>query len=450
MLNKRIKSFIIIIVIGLLFYYIFVVKSDCFNKDNNKNFVNKKLKTYFSEDLKNITEQFVDHVENVKNEISEEELFNEEPSIDNLDSVDAHKLKDKETSFVGNEIRITNLSGNKQYLSLPDQLDLENTSENIITFKKSTVESNGSISKYIKGRFLLLEGLDGNKNTYSFKNVEYNQYLARNSNNQILSINIEPSINDLNKSNNDENNENQSNDIKKVVASFYLIDSIYDKTKCTIKCTKVGNETQHKYLMYDDKLKTLKAVGMNTMLENPKRCTFDLVDIQNDSNIFLQKELPNNNDNNYNIREGFSNHNLNPNISNFDNSSDMDSQIQNSVYYNPFSKNLGIDFYRMFNIENNIYRKELEDNLFKKLMNSKMDRNISNLLDFNQARYNIYKSENDDFAKKISTNVEKNTKNLETLIKNLNNNRIKQMSSELFLLKNKQNDNSNPEIEELI
>ena len=70
-------------------------------------------------------------------------------------------------------------------------------------------------------------------------------------------------------------------------------------------------------------------------------------------------------------------------------------------------------------------------------MAAKLDKDVKNLLDYNQARHDIFKSENGEFEEKINENINTNNEALRDLIRDLNVNRVKTMAGYLFHLENK-------------
>ena len=450
--NKLLKSIIIITVIILSCYYIFIVRQKCidelmerirvgvkiesyFNNDENNNNINENNNDSNNEEfsLQSLNESFANQEEN-----NQDNRDNEEDNKENNNFLKIKMLKYKKTNFVNQEIRILFNKKNLKfkYLALPDNMNFKNNNENIVTFKSSSVKSGGSPNQFLKGRYQLKPGLDGQSNTYSFYNAEFDRYLSRD-NKKCMARTID-----------------MSNEVEKKSCSFYLLDGASNTNKCTISCVLIGKEKRAKYMMYDSKTHfqpKLKVVEEDELLKQPKNCTFDIVDSSSNSTIFYnpnknlnanitnnsRNKNNNNKDNDIITVETFTN----PGSITVDNFDDNPNSIKNeeinSVYYNPFSKNRGLEFYKMFNVDNNIHRKELDDQLFEKLMKSKMDKNVKNLLEFNESRHKIYKNENEEFNKKMDKHIKKNNGNLEDLITYLNNNRIKQMSSELFFLENK-------------
>ena len=104
---------------------------------------------------------------------------------------------------------------------------------------------------------------------------------------------------------------------------------------------------------------------------------------------------------------------------------------------NIFDSHTGAEFNAILNSGVSQKRKELTDNIFYKLENSKMDPDVNNLLEYNESRYNIYKKENDDFESKIYDRIKKHKDTVDGLIIDMNNYRVKNMARDFFFLDDK-------------
>lgn len=78
------------------------------------------------------------------------------------------------------------------------------------------------------------------------------------------------------------------------------------------------------------------------------------------------------------------------------------------------------------------YTEILSDSLMEKLQKAKLDPEVQNLLDYNDALYKIYKSENDEYASKLDEHKEEQIENVDTRIRQANNYRVSQMARDLF------------------
>jgi hypothetical protein len=104
---------------------------------------------------------------------------------------------------------------------------------------------------------------------------------------------------------------------------------------------------------------------------------------------------------------------------------------------NIFEKHSGAEFNEILNTGVNKKRDELTDKIFYKLEDAKMDPNVENLLEYNEARYNIYKKENNDFETNIYDRIKKHTNTVDNLIVDMNNYLVKNMAQDFFFLGDK-------------
>jgi hypothetical protein len=103
---------------------------------------------------------------------------------------------------------------------------------------------------------------------------------------------------------------------------------------------------------------------------------------------------------------------------------------------NLFQPASGLAFNNALNVNNQIYKDQLTDNVFKKLNAAKMSPNVQNILDYNASTYQIYQRENQDFADKISAQNKSNSSRLDGLIGELDKQRVQGMSRDLFFMTN--------------
>jgi len=101
-----------------------------------------------------------------------------------------------------------------------------------------------------------------------------------------------------------------------------------------------------------------------------------------------------------------------------------------------FAPASGLAFNNALNVQNQVYKNQLTDNIFKKLNDAKLNPSVQNILDYNTAAYNIFQRENQDFAGKISAQDKSNTKTLDKLIADIDKQRVQSMSQDLFFMKN--------------
>lgn len=102
----------------------------------------------------------------------------------------------------------------------------------------------------------------------------------------------------------------------------------------------------------------------------------------------------------------------------------------------PFKPAAGLAFNNALNVQNQAYKDQLADKVFQKLNAAKLSPSVQNILDYNTASYNIYERENRDFADKISKQNKMNSDKLNSIIADLDKQRVQSMSKDLFFLQN--------------
>lgn len=446
--NKKIvKQLIVILVIIVSCYYIFVVRKKCIQdimthleikkelnnelQNNSNTNVTKLYESFYNQhdETDDFDKQNNSNEQNNSNDQNNESNKSDANNLnkDKISKIELRNLERKTNFYPENIIRISNITNKEKYLSLPDDIDYETNNSLGVKFVKSSVKSGGSANKYIKGNFKLVKGLDGQDNTVSFLNMDFNRYLSRNSKGKVNADIVD-----------------MDNNVDKKRCSFHVMDGLYDKSKCTIKCVLIGKEKVNKYLMFDKISKKLVVEDNETkIVNNPKLVTFDFVTTDSNNSIFyivpktveeIEKKEKKKENKVISI-ENFENYYGSVDFPTPDNKK-MNAE-EEKMYKNLFSKNSGLDFYTLVNINNNIYEDELADKLFDKLMAAKLDKDVKNLLDYNQARHDIFKKENGEFEEKINENINTNNEALRDLIRDLNVNRVKTMAGYLFHLENK-------------
>jgi hypothetical protein len=78
------------------------------------------------------------------------------------------------------------------------------------------------------------------------------------------------------------------------------------------------------------------------------------------------------------------------------------------------------------------YANILSDSLMERLQKAKLDPDVQNLLDYNDALYRVYKEENDAFDAKLNEQKEQHLKIVDDNIRIANNHRVSQMARDLF------------------
>lgn len=334
------------------------------------------------------------------------------------------------------------------------------------------INNTNIVDKIQLSRWKIIEGLGGG-GYISFYNIDRNEYLGRLSDGSIHCLDI-----DL------------GHPIERAMVSFKLVDGLLDKNSVSLQCMPINNEKHIKIVSYfnmknniEDNI--LNVIELDTIINETnttkqydiaKCCQFSLVNtitgksiIQNKHHL-LQHLDENKEDkihkNTSSIYEGFSSSNSTSssghskssrskrNIYSFRKEGELSNNeinikelfTSNSSSNNPsnskgrgytgniFKENTGSQFNKVLNKYIKTHEDELNDNIFEKIENSKMDPNVQNLLDFNENRFNIYQKENMEFSEKIDNKLDNNTNMLDTQVKDLNNYRIDKLAEELFLL----------------
>jgi hypothetical protein len=78
------------------------------------------------------------------------------------------------------------------------------------------------------------------------------------------------------------------------------------------------------------------------------------------------------------------------------------------------------------------YAEVLSDSLMEKLQKAKLDPEVQNLLDYNDALYKVYRDENTEYAAKLQEHKEAHLDMVDSRIKQANNYRVSQMARDLF------------------
>lgn len=341
----------------------------------------------------------------------------------------------------------------------------------------SNVKMINNINMVVKvqlSKWKVIEGL-GDGGYISFYNIDRNEYLGRLSDGSIHCLDI-----DL------------GHPIERAMASFKLMDGLLNKNSMSLQCMPINDEKHLKVVSYFN-MKTgvedniLNVVALDTIINEPNKskqtimakcCQFNLVDIITGKSLIQNRhhllEHLDKEDTIYkntsSIYEGFSSSNSTSNGGRSKTSRDKrniysfrkEGVLSNNeinikeLFTSPspspspstgntntkgkgytgniFKENTGSQFDKVLNKYIKTHKDDLNDNIFEKIENSKMDPNVQNLLDFNEDRFNIYQKENMEFSEKIDNKLNNNTNMLDTQVKDLNNYRIDKLAEELFLL----------------
>lgn len=100
-----------------------------------------------------------------------------------------------------------------------------------------------------------------------------------------------------------------------------------------------------------------------------------------------------------------------------------------------FRPNTGKVFSDMMAMDKKDRESQLDNQVFQKLEKAKMDPGIKSILDYNEARYDVYKDENMRYESKIENQSTENTKRLDQMISDLDRYKIQKLAQEYYYLK---------------
>lgn len=120
--------------------------------------------------------------------------------------------------------------------------------------------------------------------------------------------------------------------------------------------------------------------------------------------------------------------NPNNNITNINTNQDI---LSANKLFTPAS---GLQFSDALNKIKPGQKQELEDKVFEKLYDARIDPSVRNILEYNSAMYDVYHNENQGFENKIMAQKNKNNLVLDGLVSELDQFRIQKMAGELFYL----------------
>jgi hypothetical protein len=100
-----------------------------------------------------------------------------------------------------------------------------------------------------------------------------------------------------------------------------------------------------------------------------------------------------------------------------------------------FQANTGKVFSDMMTMDKKDRESQLDNQVFQKLEKAKMDPGIKSILDYNEARYDIYRDENARYQSKIENQTVENTKRLDQMINDLDKYKIQKLAQEYYYLK---------------
>jgi hypothetical protein len=100
-----------------------------------------------------------------------------------------------------------------------------------------------------------------------------------------------------------------------------------------------------------------------------------------------------------------------------------------------FQANTGKVFSDMMTMDKKDRESQLDNQVFQKLEKAKMDPGIKSILDYNEARYDIYRDENTRYQSKIENQTAENTKRLDQMISDLDKYKIQKLAQEYYYLK---------------
>ena len=100
-----------------------------------------------------------------------------------------------------------------------------------------------------------------------------------------------------------------------------------------------------------------------------------------------------------------------------------------------FQANTGKVFSDMMTMDKKDRESQLDNQVFQKLEKAKMDPGIKSILDYNEARYDIYRDENTRYQSKIENQTAENTKRLDQMINDLDKYKIQKLAQEYYYLK---------------
>lgn len=100
-----------------------------------------------------------------------------------------------------------------------------------------------------------------------------------------------------------------------------------------------------------------------------------------------------------------------------------------------FQANTGKVFSDMMTMDKKDRESQLDNQVFQRLEKAKMDPGIKSILDYNEARYDIYRDENARYQTKIENQTVENTKRLDQMINDLDKYKIQKLAQEYYYLK---------------
>ncbi len=100
-----------------------------------------------------------------------------------------------------------------------------------------------------------------------------------------------------------------------------------------------------------------------------------------------------------------------------------------------FQANTGKVFSDMMTMDKKDRESQLDNQVFQRLEKAKMDPGIKSILDYNEARYDIYRDENARYQSKIENQTTENTKRLDRMINDLDKYKIQKLAQEYYYLK---------------
>lgn len=100
-----------------------------------------------------------------------------------------------------------------------------------------------------------------------------------------------------------------------------------------------------------------------------------------------------------------------------------------------FQANTGKVFSDMMTMDKKDRESQLDSQVFQRLETAKMDPGIKSILDYNEARYDIYRDENARYQTKIENQTTENTKRLDQMVNELDKYKIQKLAQEYYYLK---------------
>ena len=291
-------------------------------------------------------------------------------------------------------------------------------------------------------------GLSGDANTLSLYHPDSASYITRKPNGRLALVPASVI---------------EGVDTGREASTFRLIDGLNNRDHSAIMPLAIGSETVNRVLMVDGVVPHMVKYDADSMMLTKGVTDFELVDINNGWLLVTNSKGSMESFQDYSsggsghcdkssskralassVREGSLRNNELSTRELFQNSTDAGSGYSafgpdfDPATANIFQEHTGAEF-------NEILQKlqsqrtgqdEMLDKVFYKLENAKLDPNVENLLEYNAVRNKIYVDENNNFEKKISDRIKRNTGTMDDLILDMNNYRVQNMSRDYFFLKN--------------